>query len=353
MRSARLLGVGAWPFGAGAWPLGAGAWPLGVGAWLLGAGAWLGGCARGDAAIFAASPVAARRDTGADASGKFSGEAAFAELQRLMALPRSLGDRRRKSSIDALARRLVEMGAQLETVEHVAHDPVTEVPHRLVEIVGHWRVDAPRRFVLATHFDTRPWAEMDPDPARRGDPVPGANDGTSGLAVILVLVPLLLEQLPDDVGITVALFDGEELGHPPRNGYCMGSREVARRIAAGELPLLARAEFGIVLDMVGDRDLRIPIEKGSLSMNAELVDLVWGTAAEHGYDAFVPEVGATGILDDHTFLGEAGIPSILIIDREYAPWHTTRDTVEHVSPASLEIVGEVLRSALSARYGGG
>jgi glutaminyl-peptide cyclotransferase len=271
-------------------------------------------------------------------------------LHALMELPRTLGDPRRRASIDALEATLVELGLDpIERIEHVAPDPATGEPHELVNLIGHLRPQASRRFVLATHFDTRPWADEEPDEADRIHPVPGANDGTSGLAVILELVPVLARRLPSDVGMTVVLFDGEELGRPGHGGYCAGSRQVARAIEAGELETLAHAELGIVLDMVGGVDPRLRVEPGSLETHPKLVRHVWSTAAAAGHDAFDPQLGPR-ILDDHTFLSEAGIPSILVIDYTYEPWHTRSDTVEHVSGQSMQTVADTVLRSLLAWY---
>lgn len=276
----------------------------------------------------------------------FSGEAALARVRALLEWPRTLGDPRRTASIDALAQELARL---TDASTRVAHDVVGPDgrSYALVELVGHVRPQAARRFVLATHFDTRPWADEDPDPALRDRPVPGANDGTSGVAVVLELVPLLARALPDDVGLSIVLFDGEELGRPgDADAYCMGSRHLAGAIEAGEHPLLARAEFGIVLDMVGDVDLAVPIEPGSLRMAPTVVEHVWATAESLGVTQFDRTPRERAVLDDHKFLSAAGIPSILLIDRDYAAWHTTRDTIDEVSAESLAAVGEVVRVAV-------
>jgi glutaminyl-peptide cyclotransferase len=276
----------------------------------------------------------------------FSGAAAMARLETLMRLPRSLGDPQRARSIAALADMLAEAGAPPNRLAFTTEDR-DGTRYDLVDLIADFRPDARNRFVLATHFDTRPWADEDPDPSKHALAVPGANDGTSGVAVILELVPILLRELPDDVGFSVVLFDGEELGHESDpNGYCAGSRRLAQDIDDPSFEVLRRASFGIVLDMVGDRDLRFVVEPGSQQNAPEVVEHVWSTARAHGYDAFDTAVRERGIVDDHKFLTEAGIPSILIIDREYAPWHTVRDTIEHVDPRSLETVGEVLRLSL-------
>jgi Zn-dependent M28 family amino/carboxypeptidase len=267
-------------------------------------------------------------------------------VRALMKWPRSLGDARRTESIAALARELASMADEVVQVPHEARGPDGASSFALVELVAHVRPQAARRFVLATHFDTRPWADEESDPALRDRAVPGANDGTSGVAVVLELVPLLTRALREDVGISVVLFDGEELGRPGAGGYCMGSRHLAETIAHGDHPLLARAEFGIVLDMVGDTDLRLPIEPASLRNAPALVEHVWSTAEELGVAQFERTPRERAILDDHKFLTAAGIPSILLIDRDYAAWHTTRDTIEQVSADSLAAVGEVVRVAV-------
>ena len=280
------------------------------------------------------------------APATFSGAAALARVQTLLQWPRSLGDPRRSESIAALARELATFADDVVQVPHDAPGPDGRSSWALVELVAHVRPHAARRFVLATHFDTRPWADEDSDEALHDRPVPGANDGTSGVAVVLELAPLLARALPEDVGFSVVLFDGEELGRPGQGGYCMGSRHLAEAIAQGEHPLLARAEFGIVLDMVGDTDLRLPIEPASLKNAPALVEHVWSTAEELGVAQFERTPRERAILDDHKFLTAAGIPSILLIDRDYAAWHTTRDTIDQVSAESLAAVGEVVRVAV-------
>jgi glutaminyl-peptide cyclotransferase len=280
------------------------------------------------------------------------GAAAHARLVALMGLPRALGHPDRAASIDALERMLLHLGApSVQRFETTGDDPLTGRTFELTSLVAHLRPDAPRRFVLATHFDTRPWADESPDPADHARPVPGANDGTSGLALVLELGARLPARLPEGVGLSIVLFDGEELGRPGFDGgYCVGSRDLAERLAEGDDPVLARAELGIVLDMVGDADLHVPIEPGSLSIHPELVRHVWATARELGHDALDEDPRAIGVIDDHRALTDAGIPSILLIDRDYDAWHTTRDTIDRVSAASLHAVGDTVLVALARWY---
>lgn len=279
------------------------------------------------------------------------GEAAMARLEAIMDLPRALGDPRRGASIDALEAMLLEVGApRVRRFETTGHDPREGEAFALTSLVAHLRPEAKRRFVLATHFDTRPWADESSDPADHARAVPGANDGTSGVALVLELAARLPTRLPEDVGISVILFDGEELGRPGGGGYCVGSRDLAERLSAGEDPLLATAELGIVLDMVGDRDLHIPVEPGSQGIHPALVRHVWGTAASLGHDAFDPTPREIGVYDDHRPLSDAGIPSILLIDRDYPVWHTLEDTIDQVSAQSLGAVGETVLEAMVRWY---
>jgi glutaminyl-peptide cyclotransferase len=303
------------------------------------------------AAVFACAVAPAPADSSGDA---FSGARALARVRELLAeYPRALGDPARTAAIDRLEGDLRATGATLvERLEHSGADPRGGRNFAMTTLIAHVRPDAARRFVLASHFDTRPWAESDPDPTRRERPIPGANDGTSGVAVLLELAPRLAARLPPDVGFTVILFDGEELGRPDVGPYCAGSRALAGELARGRFPLVARAEFGIVLDMVGDRDLEIRPDPMSLRQHPALVDRVWSIGQAHGHRAFVREPPTTLLLDDHVPLSEAGVPSILLIDYDYPPWHTHADTLDKLGERSLEAVGETLRLAVLELFSG-
>jgi hypothetical protein len=285
------------------------------------------------------------------ADPRFSGDRALARVAELLALPRALGDPRRAASIDRLAAHLRAAGAErVDRLDHRGADPWTGVEFAMTTLVAGVRPGAPRQFALVSHFDVRPWAEADPDPARRAEPIPGANDGTSGVAVLLELTPLLVAQLPPDVGFSVVLTDGEELGRPGPGPYCAGARALAGELLAGRWPQLRAARFGIVLDMVGDRDLRLLQDPTSRARAPALVDAIWSTGQAAGFPQWAAEPAPEPLIDDHLALGEAGVPSILIIDYTYPPWHTHADGLEQLSAASLGAVGETLRLALRAEF---
>jgi hypothetical protein len=212
---------------------------------------------------------------------------------------------------------------------------------RLTNIVASYKPDAPARLLLCAHWDSRPRAEYDENRSRRNEPIHGANDGASGVGVLLELARLLKET-PPSVGVDLVLFDGEDYG---KNGdhalYLIGSRYFARNKPVDYLP-----RFGILLDMVGDAFLDLPKEANSVKFAPDIVSMVWNTARELGISQFLEEKGEE-ILDDHIPLNEAGIKTIDIIDFNYPDdtnryWHTHQDTPEHCSPESLGAVGTVI-----------
>lgn len=280
---------------------------------------------------------------------RFDPDALFEDTRALLTVPRVLGDPARADGIAQLHARLEAGGATVTTHAFSALDPGTGTPMALTNLYGSVRPEAPRQFVLATHFDIRPWAESDPDPSRRNHPIPGANDGTSGVVVALALLPQLAGTLPDDVGFTVALFDGEELGRPGAGGYCAGSRQF---LALPETApaALSRASFGIVLDMVGDAELALAREPNSTRQNGALNAHIWATAASLGERAFVDATYPHAILDDHVYLSRAGIPSVLLIDYDYDAWHTHADTLDRVSGESLATVATVVFEAVHRSF---
>jgi Zn-dependent M28 family amino/carboxypeptidase len=211
----------------------------------------------------------------------------------------------------------------------------------LTNIIASFNPGASTRILLCAHWDTRPRAEHDEDKTRREEPILGANDGASGVAVMLELAGLL-KSSPPAVGVDIALFDGEDYGlENDHQRYLLGSRYYAANRGAGELP-----RFGILLDMVGDKFLDLPKERYSVRYAPDIVDLVWKTAAGLGIRQFEDEQGEE-ILDDHIPLNEAGIKTIDIIDFNYPDqtnrfWHTHQDIPDNCSAESLEAVGTVL-----------
>lgn len=198
--------------------------------------------------------------------------------------------------------------------------------------------EQPPQIIIGAHYDSRMYADSDPDPANHTKPVPGANDGASGVAVLLELARSLPK---DSVPVWLVFFDAEDNGRIEGWDWILGSREFVKNN-----PLQPRAV--IIVDMIGDADLNIYREGNS---NVELTDQIWATAERLGYeDTFIDEYKHS-MIDDHTPFVEAGIPAIDIIDFDYPYWHTMQDTPDKVSAESLQIVGETLRTWVMQQSG--
>ncbi len=187
--------------------------------------------------------------------------------------------------------------------------------------------------LLAAHWDTRPCADKEPDKEVQLNPILGANDGASGVAVLLEIARIL-KLKPPPRRIVIVLFDGEDYGKSTDQMF-LGSRYFAKNMGKW------KPDYGILLDMIGDKDLEIPIEQYSWVANREYTDSIWKRAIELGLAPFQRRIGPA-IMDDHVPLIEVGIPMVNIIDFDYPYWHTLEDTVDKCSPKSLEIVGTLV-----------
>jgi Zn-dependent M28 family amino/carboxypeptidase len=192
--------------------------------------------------------------------------------------------------------------------------------------------------IVGAHYDTRPAADMDPDPANRQQPILGANDGGSGVAVLLELARVL-DRDKLDQQVWLAFFDAEDRGRLDGWPFSVGAREMAQS-------LVVKPQSVIVVDMIGDADQNIYYEGYS---DPDLSARLWAIAAELGYsDYIIPESKHT-IIDDHLPFKEQGIPAVDVIDFDYPYWHTLADTSDKVSPISLERVGRTLEVWLEGK----
>ncbi len=209
-------------------------------------------------------------------------------------------------------------------------------------IIARIEPDKETRILLCAHWDSRPWADQDSDPRNHTKPILGANDGASGAAVLLEIARVLSGNRPP-VGVDIVLFDAEDLGHPETGeGWIQGSTHFVRTLAPGDRP-----SYGVLLDMIGDRNLEIHKEDYSYEHARDVVDRVWATAARLKLPAFKPSVKYP-ILDDHIPFLQAGIPCIDLIDFDYPFWHTLADTPDKCSPESLAQVGTLLVALIYA-----
>ena len=213
--------------------------------------------------------------------------------------------------------------------------------HNLQNVIARFNVDSEFQTVISCHWDTRPWADAEEDRKDRNTPIIGANDGASGVAVLLELARIMGET-PPPIGVNLVFFDGEDMGIPGENEtYCQGSRFFAKNLP------IPKPNEAINLDMVADKQLHLPVEKYSLEFHPKLVRYLWKRAEEMGLDAFdiTPQ---HAIYDDHVPLYQiAGIPSIDLIDFKYPNpyanfWHTLDDLPENCSAESLGQVGRLM-----------
>lgn len=207
----------------------------------------------------------------------------------------------------------------------------------LTNIIARVNPTATTRVLYLAHWDTRPRSDG-PKSTDKLAAVPGANDGGSGVAVLLGVLDALRKQ-PPTIGVDIAFVDGEDFGSfdPPQADVLLGAKYYAQHPVSADRPL-----FAVLWDMVGDKDLRIPREPGSQIAAPDVVDLVWRVAGQLGYGHIFVDASYSGpITDDHTPLIQAGFRAIDIIDIDYDAWHTRDDTPDKLSAASLEAVGNV------------
>jgi Zn-dependent M28 family amino/carboxypeptidase len=216
----------------------------------------------------------------------------------------------------------------------------------LRNILARFRPDLPNRVLYLTHWDSRPISESATTEAEKKMPVPGANDGASGVGMFVALGDVLKKTKPV-VGVDLLFTDGEDYGQfgPPEVDVLIGAKYFATHLPSpGYKPL-----YGVLWDMIGDKDLRIPYEMNSFQQVPDVVSKVWQTAADLGHaDIFVQESGGQ-ITDDHVPLLNAGLRVIDVIDLTYPPHHTPQDTMDKISPKSLGIVGDVAAALVTRR----
>ena len=254
----------------------------------------------------------------------FSGQRAYQDVIYQVDLgPRIPGEDGHQRIIEWIILELVSSGWKVEVQE------IEFEGKQIKNIIAH-RYKGGRYILIGAHYDTRIFADQDQDPLLRSMPVPGANDGASGVAVLLELARVLPEDL--HVPIRLVFFDCEDNGGIGDWQWIMGSKAFVQHYE--DLP-----DTAIIIDMVGDADLNIYYEYNS---NEKIMEQIWKQAGDLGFENQFQKEFKHSMLDDHTPFIEAGIPAVDIIDFNYSDWHTTADTVDKVSADSLEAVGRTL-----------
>lgn len=244
-----------------------------------------------------------------------------------------------KARVQALLQReLRSLGVEVRQLPFSVDLPELGTRWNLVNLLVSFAPEEEQRVMVGAHWDIRPWSDEDPDPAKRNQPFDGANDGVSGVVVLVELARALAETPPPPgVGVDLVFFDGEEGPKGSPNQY-LGSRELAGN---WEQTGVAPPARGAIVDMVGRRGLAIPREGFSQQRARAVLDEIFAIAAARGARHFVDEPGRF-ILDDHIAFQERGIPVVDLIDLDDPHWHTQEDTLEHLDPEAMAEVAEVV-----------
>ncbi len=272
----------------------------------------------------------------------FDGDRAMKYLEAVCKIgPRISGSDGMRQQQDYLKKHFDGLGLKVELQRFTARQQSQRQPVEMANFIVSFNPGRPRRVVLCSHYDTRPIADQEPNPRRWREPFLSANDGGSGVALLMELAHHM-KQLPTEVGVDFVLFDGEEYvfdGPHGQDRYFFGSDHFAddyRRSRPKHQYVGA-----VLLDLIAGKDAKYPIEQNSKFKAGGLVEAIWKTAGELGVTAFRNTIGEQ-ILDDHLALNRVGIPAVDVIDFDYPHWHRLSDLPENCSPESMEQVAKVL-----------
>ena len=266
----------------------------------------------------------------------FDQDEAFSYLKKQCDFgPRNPGSKGHGDCLEFLVQELKKQTPDIKKQPFHLNLPGTSQMIKCTNVMASFGLQS-KRILLCAHWDTRPRADQDPDPSNRNNPIIGANDGASGVAILLE-VAKILNRHPAPTGVDLVLFDAEDAGLDGQwETWCLGSRYFAESGILKKMP-----EYAILLDLVGDRDLSLPVEYYSNQYAPQYVDMIWNRAEDLGLTAFNRSEGPA-VIDDHLNLLRAGIPTVDIIDFDYVYWHTIEDTPDKCSPESLGAVGTLL-----------
>lgn len=283
----------------------------------------------------------------------FNADSAFTYVARQVAFgPRVPNSEAHRACGDYLVAQLKAFGAEVNEQCDVV-DAFDGTPLNMRNIIGSYQPENRKRLLLCAHWDCRPWADNDPDEKNHHTPVDGANDGASGVGVLLEVARQIQNQQPE-LGVDIIFFDVEDYGVPQfmnefssENSWCLGSQYWARTPHVQDY----NARFGILLDMVGGKDATFYREGFSDEYASAIIDKVWSRAHAAGYGKFFPKQRGGYVTDDHLPINTiARIPCIDIIpmmpDCELSSfgdtWHTVNDNMQHIDRNTLKAVGQTV-----------
>lgn len=281
---------------------------------------------------------------------QFSGDSAYRFVAEQVAFgPRVPESEAHAKCRDYLAGKLEQYGAKV-TVQKGTSTLYNGRSIPIYNVIGEMNPDAGNRVLLMAHWDSRPFADEDSDPAKRRQPILGANDGASGVGVLLEVARLIDAAENTDLGVDIVFFDVEDYGHPSwegeGGGWCLGSKYWAENPHR----LGYRARYGILLDMVGAPNAQFFYEHYSQLYASSILEMVWDNAIKNGFGGYFVKKQGGAIVDDHLPVNEIlKIPSINIIQynpntptRFYEHWHTHKDDMNSIDKNTLYAVGQTL-----------
>ena len=270
---------------------------------------------------------------------------------------------------DWLVAKLAQYGAQV-TNQYGTMPNYAGNSQPLRNIVAYLEGNTTTTVLLCAHWDTRPWSDEEENYDYRFEPVPGANDGASGVGVIIEIVrqfSLLKAQNAQVPSLQVVFFDCEDMGSPRHytgkereDTWCLGSQywasEYKKAIAKANYST-PKCQYGILLDMVGDPSATFPREYTSATYATQYLEQIWRTAARLGYARYFVQQTAYPITDDHYYINTiAGIPCVDVIDYKnntqtgFAEWwHTQRDDMQNINHTTLQAVGETILTTICSK----
>ena len=288
---------------------------------------------------------------------KFNADSAYSYIKRQVDFgPRVPGSESHARCVTYLTDELKRHGVDTVYVQTGSKKAYTGEVLPIKNIIGSINPEQNHRILIAAHYDTRPWADNEEDESKRNTPIDGANDGASGVGVILELARILAANRPE-TGVDFLLVDAEDYGESSgltsnEESWCLGTQYWCEN---DPYTSQNRPKYGIVLDMVGGRDAKFHREYYSVRNASNIVDKVWGTAARAGYSSFFPNKIGGALIDDHLFISRNGIPCIDIVECNNAktgsfpaPWHTHQDNMNNIDTAPLRAVGQTVLNVILA-----
>ncbi len=293
-----------------------------------------------------------------DSNVEFNADSAYAYTERQVAFgPRIPGSDAHTACRMFITTQMRTAGADTVITQSGSMKDAAGNNVPVANIFARYNPEAKKRILLLAHYDTRPWADNDPDKANHSKPVDGANDGASGVGVLLEIARQLGAAKPA-IGVDFLFTDAEDMGVSGSKGsedsWCLGTQMWVRQLpySADDMPA-----YGILLDMVGDSDAVFRREYISDRFARAANERVWAVAKASGYESHFADGQGGAVTDDHIFIIRAGIPCIDIVDCVNprtgsfpASWHTTDDNMSHISTTTLKAVGQtVLNTIISEK----